>query len=330
MRVFITGATGFIGGHVAHKLRERGDEVVALVRNPAKASSLRSQGCELAQGDLEDDQAIRNGMAGCDAVIHGAAIYEVGITAERRPALYAANVEGTRRVLTAAQDLGIAKTVYISTIGAFGNTHGKVVDESYVHPGTSYCSYYEETKTEAHRVAKDFIARGLPLVVVQPGGVYGPNDHSQLGNIIRQFKANRLPLMPFPEFGISFVHVEDVADGVLLALDNGRNGESYLLGGEIATMRDFVETLAKVTGKRPPVATLPTTLVKAIAPFGRIIGPVLGYPPNMGELVRSSDGVTMWASSEKAQSELGYDPRPLEAGLRDTLEAHRLQKAGAA
>lgn len=327
MRVFLTGGTGFIGGHVARKLRERGDEVRALVRSAAKARTLVDLDCELVPGTLADDAAIREGIEGCDAVIHGAAIYEVGVPASRRPDLWEANVEGTRRVLSAAFDAEVDRALYISTIGAFGNTHGRVVDESYVHPGESYCTYYEETKTEAHRVAKQIGERGLPLVIVQPGGVYGPDDHSQLGNLIRQFKANRLPLLPFPEFGISFVHVEDVADGVLLALDRGEPGESYLLGGEIGTMREFVEMLAKITGKRPPLATLPTALIKAIAPLGPVIGPVLGYPPNMGELIRASDGVTMWASSGKAERELGYSPRPLEEGLRETLAAHSRKRA---
>lgn len=327
MRVFLTGGTGFIGGHVARKLRERGDEVRALVRSADRARELVDLECEIVSGTLADEAAIREGIDGCDVVIHGAAIYEVGIPASRRPELYAANVEGTRTVLGAALDAGVKRALYISTIGAFGNTRGQVVDETYEHPGEHFGSYYEETKTEAHRIAREIGARGLPLVIVQPGGVYGPDDHSQLGNLIRQFKAGRLPLLPFPDWGISFVHVEDVADGVLLALDGGEDGESYLLGGEIATMRDFVGTLAKITGKRAPIAPLPTFLLKAIAPVGPIVGPLLGYPPNMGELIRNSDGTTMWASSAKAKQELGYGPRSLEQGLRDTLAEHSRRRS---
>src|SRR4051812_12884209 len=127
MRLFLTGGTGFIGGAVARKLRERGDDVVALVRTPAKAAALSANGVELVAGDLGDDEAIAKGVAGCDAVIHAAAIYEVGIPKSKRPEMYAANVEGTRRVLEAALAAGVKTAVYVSTVGIFGNTHGQIV-----------------------------------------------------------------------------------------------------------------------------------------------------------------------------------------------------------
>jgi nucleoside-diphosphate-sugar epimerase len=117
----------------------------------------------------------------------------------------------------------VPKVVYISTVGAFGNTRGQVVDEAYEHPGTGYTSYYEETKVEAHRIAKRLTAdEGLPCVIVQPGGVYGPDDHSAIGRQMNQFLAGKMPLIAFPELGFNMVHVDDVADGVLLALDKGK------------------------------------------------------------------------------------------------------------
>jgi dihydroflavonol-4-reductase len=158
MKVFVTGATGFIGSEVARRLRARGDHVRALVRNPAKAAELQAIGCELVAGELDDLAAIRSGMEGCDAVIHGAAIYEVGIPKSRRPAMYEANVKGTENVLRAALDLKVAKVVYVSTVNAFGNTEGQVVDESHRH-NERYVSYHDETKHKAHKVAQDFIAR---------------------------------------------------------------------------------------------------------------------------------------------------------------------------
>jgi nucleoside-diphosphate-sugar epimerase len=320
MKVFVTGGTGFIGEQVVRKLRARGDGVVCLVRNREKARSLIDLGCELVEGDLGDSAAIRQGMDGCDAAIHGAAIYEVGIPKSRRPAMYEANVLGTERVLRTALELGIPKVVYISTVAAFGNTAGQVVDEEYRHPGTSYSSYYEETKVKAHQLARRLIEEeGLPCVIVQPGGVYGPEDHSELGNTINQLLRGRLPLIPFPDTGFNMVHVEDVALGVLLALDRGRPGEAYVLGGQITTMRELLQTVARVAGKREPSRALPTILIKASAPFGRVIGPVLGFPPNLGEVIRSSDGVTFWARHDKAIAELGYSPRPLEPGIRDML-----------
>jgi dihydroflavonol-4-reductase len=249
MRVFVTGGTGFIGGQVVRKLRARGDEVRALVRSPDKGQALADLGCELVSGALSNKDAIGAGMQGCEAAIHGAAVYEVGIPESEHRAMYEANVIGTENVLRAALEAKLPKVVYISTVGAFGNTKGQVVDESYEHPGTSFTSYYEETKLEAHRLAKRLIAEeGLPCVIVQPGGVYGPQDHSAIGQQMNQFLAGRMPLIAFPDLGFNMVHVDDVAAGVLLALDKGKPGEAYVLGGQITTMRELIQTLARVAG----------------------------------------------------------------------------------
>ena len=322
MRVFLTGGTGFIGGRVATKLRERGDEVVALVRSPERAMDLSAAGCELARGDVGDRAAIAAAMAGCDAAVHGAAIYEVGIPSAEHRRMYETNVVGTENVLRAALDARAPKVVYISTVAVFGNTRGRVVDESYEPPGREFTSYYEQTKYEAHRVAKRLSAEeGLPCVIVQPGGVYGPRDHSSLGQLMNQFLAGRLPALTFPDAGFNMVHVDDVAGGVLLALDNGKVGDAYVLGGQITTMREIIDTLARVAGRRPPRLTVPSPVIKAMAPFGPLVGKVMGQPPNLRELISSADGVTFWAKHDKAMSDLGYSPRSLEPGLRDMLAA---------
>ena len=322
MKVFLTGGTGFIGGHVARKLRERGDDVRALARNPEKGAALTALGCEVVAGDLSDGTAIANGLEGADAAIHCAAVYEVGIPQSEHKAMYEANVVGTENALRGALEAGTPKGVYVSTVGAFGNTRGEVVDETYEHPGTGYTSYYEQTKHEAHQIAKRLIAEeGLPCVIVQPGGVYGPDDHSEIGNQLNQFLAGRMPLLAFPDAGFNLVHVEDVADGVLLALDKGRTGEAYVLGGQITTMREMIGTLADVAGKRPPRGTIPPGLIKAMAPLGPVVGKVMGTGPNLREIIASADGVTFWAKHDKAMAELGYSPRGLEQGLRDMLAA---------
>lgn len=322
MKLFLTGGTGFIGGHVARRLRERGDEVRVLVRNPERGHELEALGCELVPGDLSDEAAFARGLEGCDALIHNAAIYEVGIPASEHQRMYEANVRGTERALGAALAASTPKVVYVSTVGAFGNTHGEIVDETYEHPGREFTSYYEETKYEAHRIAKRLIAEdGLPCVIVQPGGVYGPDDHSAIGQQINQFLAGKMPMIAFPDLGMNMVHVEDVAAGILLALDKGEVGEAYVLGGKITTMRELIETVGRVAGKRPPKRAVPTPLLKALTPVGGLVGKAMGQPPNLRELISSADGVTFWAKHDKAVAELGYSPRELERGLRETLVA---------
>ena len=322
MRVFLTGGTGFIGGHVARRLRDRGDEVRVLVRDLEKGRALEALGCELVVGDLGDEAAIAAGLKGCDALIHNAAIYEVGIPASEHRAMYEANVLGTERVLRAALAAQTPKVLYVSTVGAFGNTHGEVVDESYEHPGKEFTSYYEQTKYEAHQIAERLIAEeGLPCVIVQPGGVYGPDDHSAIGQQINQFLAGRMPMIAFPELGMNMVHVEDVAAGILLALDKGVPGEAYVLGGEITTMRELIATVGRVAGKEPPKRAIPTPMLKAMTPMGGLVGKIMGQPPNLRELISSADGVTFWAKHDKAMGELDYSPRNLEQGLRDTFTA---------
>jgi len=328
VKVFVTGGTGFIGGAIVRQLRERGDEVVVLARNPAKAAEAAALGSEIVRGDLGDERAIREGMRGCDAVIHAAAVYEVGIPASARPAMRDANVGGTERVLGAALAEKIPKVVYVSTVGAFGNTDGRIVDESYEHPAQSFTSCYEETKWEAHQVAKRLIGEGLPCVIVQPGGVYGPGDESSIGQLLNQFLEGKMPLMPFPELGICLAHVEDIAGGIIAALDKGKPGEAYILSGPAVTAREAIETVAKLTGKKAPKRALPTPLMKAMIPIGPLVGKAMGQPPNLRELISSADGVTFWASYEKAGKELGYAPRNLEDGFRATLAAEGRLPAG--
>jgi nucleoside-diphosphate-sugar epimerase len=317
----VTGGTGFIGGETVRQLRDRGDDVVCLVRNPDRGQKLAEMGCELVSGDLADTEAISSGMDGCDAAIHAAAVYEVGIPDSQRPAMYAANVTGTENVLRCALDAQLSKVVYISTVGAFGNTHREVVDESYRHPGDSFTSYYEETKVLAHRIAERMIEEGLPCTIVQPGGVYGPGDTSQVADLLDQFLAGRMPLLPFPELGICLAHVEDVAAGIVLALDKGSSGEAYVLSGPVTTMRDAIEVVAELTGRRAPRGAVPVPLMKALTPIGPLVGKLMGQPPNLRELISSADNVTFWASHEKATRELGYSPRGMEEGLRQTLQA---------
>ena len=320
MRAFVTGGTGFIGSRVVKRLRDRGDEVVALVRTPSKATELERAGAELVEGDLSAADAIKRGCDGADAVFHIGAVYKVGIPAKERPPMWDANVEGTRRVLDAAEAAGVGRIVYVSTGNIFGDTKGRVVDESYKRDlADGFLSYYDETKFRSHELVKERLAAGAPIVVVQPGVTYGPGDHSEIGNLIDQLRSGKLKMRMFPDAGYNFVFVDDVADGIVLAYDKGRIGESYLLGGQVATMDELYRTAAEALGKKPPRLAMPVALAKASSPFGPVVGPLMGFPPNMRELVKTSN-VTITFRDDKARSELGYDGRPLAAGIAATVK----------
>jgi dihydroflavonol-4-reductase len=320
MKLFLTGGTGFIGGHVARLLRNRGDQVVALVRSPEKAGDLREWGCELLAGDLSDEAVLREGLKDSEALIHCAAVYKVGIMPKDRPAMYAANVTGTGNIMEAALQAGIPRMVYVSTCATFGDTKTKVVDECYQNPGV-HASYYDETKYLAHKlVEKMIVERKLPCSIAIPGGVYGPNDPSDAGNTMRMFLDGKLPMKVLPRLGVLMAHVEDIAAGILLVLDKGGVGEEYVLGGEKVTMDELLDKLAAVAGKKPPRVTLPTWLLRVLSPLGPATSRFTGFPPNLREVIHTGSS-TYWASDAKARRELGYASRALEEGLRQTLSA---------
>jgi dihydroflavonol-4-reductase len=316
MRAFVTGATGFVGGRLARRLRDRGDEVVVLVRSRSRAAELSALGCELVEGDLSTPEALRSGVEDCDAAFHAAAVYRLGIRRRERESVLRANVGGTESVLDAASAAGVGRIVHVSTIGVFGNTRGRVVDETYERrPEDGFLSVYDESKWLAHRAASERAGLGAPVVIVQPGAVYGPGDTSQLGGELQRAYDGTLRYLAFPDTGVNFVHVDDVVDGMLLALEHGRPGESYVLGGTIGRLRDAYAAAARLGGRRLPRLTVPAFAVLLAAP----VAPLLGLPPNLREVVRSSKGVTYWGSDAKARGSLGYAPRDLETGLRQTF-----------
>lgn len=320
MKAFVTGGTGFIGRHLVRKLRDRGDEVVALVRTPSKAGDLTALGATIAEGDLSNEEAIRNGVKGCDSVFHVGATYKVGIPKTEHAAMYDANVLGTERVIDNAVEADASRIVYVSTGNVYGNTNGQVVDETYVRPQPpDFLSYYDETKYQAHQAALERIAAGAPVVIVQPGGVYGPDDPSELGNMIDQARTGKLKLRLFPDAGFNFVYVDDVADGILLAHDKGRIGEAYNLAADKGTMGELVDKTCELSGRKPPRVPMPAVMMKMAIPIGPVVGKLMGFPPNLGELIKTSDGVTFWMTDQKAREELGFAPRDLDTGLRQTL-----------
>jgi len=319
-RVFVTGADGFIGRRVARGLRERGDEVVAVVRDPEAATRLRDIGVRLVPGDLGSDTAIRAAMDASDAVIHLAGVYRIGIPASERPAMSEANVAVTERVLDAAIALGIPRIVHVSTVNVFGNTRGRIPDESFQRdPVDGFTSYYDETKFTAHLRTETRIAAGAPIVIVQPGVVYGAGDHSGAGAQLKAAYDGTARLVAFGTMGISPTHVDDIATGIVAALDRGRLGEAYILTAANLRLREAMAISARAAGRRLTRLSAPTAVLRLGSRISPDAGALFGLEPNLREIVNACDGVTYWGNSAKAVAELGFSPRPLEVGARDAF-----------
>ncbi len=326
MRYFLTGATGFIGGRLARELIAGGHEVVALVRRPEAAQALAAVGVELAPGDITDKDNLRSAMKGADGVFHVAGWYKVGAR-DRRPA-YRINVEGTRCVLEVMRELAIPKGVYTSTLAVFSDTHGQLVDEAYRYDGP-HLSEYDRTKWLAHyEVAEPLMRDGLPLVIVQPGATYGPGDSSLVGLTLRQYSQGKLPLVPRGA-GLCWAHVDDTAHGHRLAMDQGRAGESYIIAGPPYTVEAVLELAERLTGIRAPRLRLSPGTMRLMSRVMAFVGRIAPLPETYSaEALRVTAGVTYLGSNAKARRELGYEVRPLEDGLRETLEWLRRPASG--
>jgi nucleoside-diphosphate-sugar epimerase len=319
MRYFITGATGFIGGEVARQLIAAGHEVVAVVRSPGKAQLLADLGVQIAAGDIADKESMRGPMTGVDGVFHIAGWYKIGPGIKGRAEAERTNVQGTRNVLELMRELEIPKGVYTSTIGIFSDTHGRVPDETYRYNGP-FLNEYERSKWIAHyEVAEPMIRDGLPLVIVQPGAVYGPGDTSPIGETLEQYLQRRLPAIP-RRTAYCWAHVEDTARGHLLAMDKGAVGEAYIIAGQVATLVDVLQLAQEITGIPTPRLRFAPGMMKAAAQVMSLIGGVVPLPLTFKpEVLRTAAGVTYLGSSDKAREALGFTTRPLIEGLRETL-----------
>lgn len=320
MRVFVTGGAGFIGSSVVRQLRARGDDVVAAVRDPGKAPALAQSGCTVVQSDLSSVAALQGLMVGADGVIHGAGMYRIGIRPSERPGMEDANVGATGRVLDAAIAAGIPRIAYISTGNVYGDTHGQVVDETFTRDiSAGFLSFYDETKYRAHQAAEARIAEGAPVAIAMPGQVYGPGDHSAIGEQLGDAFSGRLRYVAFGDLGVGLGYVDDVAAGVMAVLDRGRPGEAYNIAGPPLRQRQALEIAARLGGKRLPGLTVPTGALRLAAPLAPFLPGAFGLPANLAEVIAAADGVSYWLSSAKAERELGFSARHLESGLRLTF-----------
>lgn len=322
MRVVLSGGTGFLGTHVARRLRERNYEVIALVRPTSNTRKLLDFGCKVQPIDLEDTASVQEVLESSDALMHIAGNYAVGINESDRPAMMRANFHSTRSVMDAAVNAGIGRIVYASSIITYGNTQGRIVDETYERDlSLGFLSCYDESKYLAHNYVASKVAEGAPIITICPGSLYGPNDHSEVGRQMLQAATGKLPALMLVDVGLTMVHVEDCADGFMRAFEAGEVGETYNLGGAVMRLRDALETSADIAGRHLTRQRVPTKVLKAIAPAAPRILPLLGYPPNLRELIATADNVTYWADDTKARKALGWRTRSFEQGVRETLKA---------
>jgi nucleoside-diphosphate-sugar epimerase len=326
MNYFVTGATGFIGGRVARQLLAAGHEVITLARTPSAAQALVALGVKVHAGDITDQDSLRAPMTGVDGVFHIAAWYKVGVrdTSQAEPI----NVGGTRNVLLMMKELGIPKGVYTSTLTVFQDTRGQMVDENYKYTGTPFLSEYDRTKWKAHyEVARPLMQAGLPLVIVQPGLVYGPGDTSVVHEALVNYLRGKLPMTPS---GTKYCwgHVDDIAHGHILAMEQGKVGESYIIAGPKYSLVEAFTLAEQISGVRAPRLHPTPWMMKATAAMIALLGAMFPLPePYSAEGIRSSAGVSYLGTNEKARRELGYAPRTLEQGLPETLE-YEMQQLG--
>ena len=322
MKIFLTGGTGFIGAVLTRKLIERGWQVTVLTRSggsphPAAAG---------IKGDITDKESLRAAMAGADVVVHNAGWYELGISTSVKTQMTAINVQGTANVLSLATELKIPRIIYTSTCNVFGDTGGQTIDESFERVAP-IITHYEQTKTEAHAIARKYQQQGAPVIIVCPAAVVGPGDHAPFGWYARLYVRGLLPPAVWaPEGTHTFGHVEDVAEGIALAVEKGKIGETYILGGGFISLRQLMPVWKKAIGGIPPFIWLPRPLALA---QGILIEPILrlfGLPAFISrEVVEGSYGCFRY-SSEKAKRELGWNPRNVEQAWIDTMRAEKSKK----
>ena len=316
MRVLVTGGNGFIGSRVVRLLLAEGHAVRCLTRSQRPTPRLDGLNVERALGDVRDAAALREAVRGCDAVIHLAAIASWADIRSQADALDAVIVDGTRNLLSAAREESVAmRVVFVSSAAAIdASTRPQLFDETATYSLQNSTLRYSVAKHHAEQVAQAAAAAGQPIVIVNPCEVYGPDDDGLItaGNIIELYKG---PLALVPQGGTAVAHVDDVARGVIQALEKGRPGERYILGGDNLTVRELARTALRLGGKKRWVIQVPNWLLRIVVTLTRW----LHLPPPAPLDVLDYAMLYWFVDCSKAKRELGYSPRPAEAVLQPTV-----------
>jgi len=323
-KVFITGATGFIGASLARELLEQGCEVKALVRPGSIRTNLAGLPIELHEGDLLDQESLEQGLAGCDTLFHAAADYRLWT---RNPkSMYDVNVGGTRSVLEAALKRNLSRVVYTSSVGTLGNPgDGTPGTEDTPVSFDEMVGHYKKSKFLAEREAETFLERGLPLVIVNPSTPVGRLDikPTPTGKIIVDFLNRRMPA--YLDTGLNLIDVEDCAKGHVLAARHGRIGEKYILGNQNLTLRDIFSLLEEISGLPAPRVKLPYTPILLAAYANEALSRVTGRAPLIPLAGVRMAGKLMYFDSSKAIRELGLPQQPVKNALTKAVEWFRAE-----
>lgn len=332
MKVFVTGANGYVGSHLCRLLVERGDHVRGLVRKGSVRKLLDGVPVELVEGDLLDQKALESGMDGCEQVYHTAALVRFFVRDKQE--MWRTNVEGTRNVIEVARRVGVQRLVHTSTVAVLkrprngtsrGNISGGALDETYVADDNNIGGAYERTKLEAERLVLAAAADGLPCVICSPSGPVGPGDlkPSPVGKVIVQFLKGKIPA--YTETGLNVVDVRDVAGGHILAAERGRIGERYILCGENLALAEFFQLLSEISGIRAPKIRLPYGVVLTFGLLGEIKGRLTGKEPLACLASVRTSKQPHHFTSEKARRELGFAPRPIRPSIEEEVEWFRAE-----
>lgn len=316
--VLVTGASGFLGWHVARALLERGHTVRALLRSGKRVADLD---VEPVAGDLRDAGSLERAVAGCGLVFHVAADYR--LWARDPGELYRSNVDGTRNLLQAAQRAGVERVVYTSTVGCIGIPPGGLGDENTPVALEDMAGDYKRSKFLAEQVALEFARGGFPVVIVNPTAPIGDHDvkPTPTGKIVADFLNGDMPA--FIDTGLNVVDARDTAEGHVLACERGRAGERYILGSENLTLAEILQKLAIIAGKKAPTTRLPYAVAYCAGACSTAWASVTGRPPRVPlDAVRMARK-KMWVTHEKARRELGFEPRPAEVALASAVEWFR-------
>jgi dihydroflavonol-4-reductase len=319
MTTLVTGASGFVGSHVARRLVEAGDSVRVLVRPSSNLQLLEGLAVERVEGDLRDAPSLDRAMHGVHRLFHVAADYRLWTRTPEE--LYKSNVEGTRSLFEAAVRAGVKRVIYTSTVATIavpgrGDGHsGSLPDEETQSSLGDMIGHYKRSKFLAEREALEFAASGLPVVIVNPTAPVGPGDckPTPTGRIIVDFLNGKMPA--YVDTGLNLVAVEDVAAGHLLAAERGRVGERYILGARNMTLKQILGALAAITGRRAPRIRLPHAVALAAGYADEWISRLAGREPQIPVEGVKMSRHRMFVESNKAERELGYAPGPVEAAL---------------